>query len=162
VSDPVIQRPAGFTLLEVMIVIFLLGIILATAVPSINTALDEMKLDSAAQEVVSAIQYAQSLSVKEGIKYEVTFNLLLERMRCRDVSTSTIVFHPVTKKPFELLFTSTGQLQGVDIVSTTFTGNKVDFNSLGEPSESGAVYIGYAGLQKKITVDLPLGRVSVQ
>ena len=151
----------GFTLVEVITVVALLGIVLAVAVPSINSTLNEMKLDSAAQEVVSAIHYVQSLAIKEGVVYGVEFFPSEDRFRCYNVATDVTVFNPIDKKSYVVDFTGEGHLQGVTL-STTFSNMKAEFDSIGEANESGTVLLEYAGLQKTITVSAPIGRVTIQ
>ena len=148
----------GFTLVEVITVIALLGIVLAVAVPSINSTLNEMKLDSAAQEVVSAIHYVRSLAIKEGVVYGVKFTAGANKFNC--YKTGSII-NPFDKKPYVVDFDTEGHLQGVDIVSASFSAGKLTFDSIGEASESGTVLLEYAGLQKTITVSAPIGRVTV-
>ncbi len=151
---------SAFTLVEVMVVLFLLGIILAAAIPSMKSTADEMKIDAAAQEVVYAIQYIQSLSIKEGVVYGVKFFPGADSFRCYEKSSGDTIYHPIDKKPYIIDFD--GQLQGVDLVSTDLPSSKEEFNSLGEPSSGGSVILGYAGFQKTINVSAVTGMVSVQ
>ena len=154
----------GFTMVEVMVVLLILGIVSSVAVPAINGTLDEMKIDGAAREVVSAIYYVQSLAIKEGVIYGMEFFPATDSFRCYDKPTGTTLYNPVDKKPYVVDFTGDGYLQGVDIVSASFVpGNikSVTFNSLGEPDKFGSVVLGYRGYQKTINVSLPLGKVSV-
>ena len=90
---------SAFTLVEVMVVIFLLGIILAVAVPSMISTVDEMKIDAAAQEVVYAIQYVQSLSIKEAVVYGVQFYPGTDSFTCYDKATKGTIYNPIDKKP---------------------------------------------------------------
>ena len=152
---------SGFTLVELMIVVALLGIVLAIAVPSINSTLDEMKLDSAAQEIVTATHYVQSLAIKEGVEHGVQFLLLTDTFKCYRNVAGNIILNPINKKLFVVDFAAEGHLQGIDLVSTSLTGNRLEFSNLGEPSESGSILLGYAGFQKTITVSALLGKVSV-
>ena len=154
----------GFTMVEVIIVLLILGIISAVAVPSIKSSLDEIKLDGAAREIISAIYYAQSSAIKEGEDYKVNFNKVQERFKCDNVVTSLTTLHPVDRKPYNIDFKLAGQFQGVDIVTATFLpGNKTDvsFNSLGEPNRSGTVTLDYNGYQKTIGISGLLGEISV-
>lgn len=152
----------GFTLVEIVIVLLLLGIVSAVAVPSINSTLDTMKIDAAAREVVSAIQYAQSLAIKEGGVYGVKFSPLSNSFSCyKNVSGNTIL-NPLDKKAYVVDFDEEGHFQGIYLASVNFSSKREEFNSLGEPSESGSVILRYAGHQKTISVSMPLGNVSVQ
>lgn len=145
-----------------MIVVLLLGIVLAVAVPSINSTLDEIKLDGAAQEVVYAIQYVRSLSIKEGVVYGVEFFPTSNKIRCYEQTSDGTILNPLDKKPYVVDFDGEGYLHGVGIKAKFGKLGKVEFNSLGEPSNSRTVVLSYAGLQKTISVALPIGRVTVQ
>ena len=152
----------GFTLVEVIAVVALLGIVLAVAVPSINNTLNEIKLDGAAQEVVSAIHYVRSLAIKEGVDHRVRFFIAQELFRCGLQGAGNFIYNPLDKKLYFVDFTAEGPLKGVDIVSADFGGMPVvGFNSLGEPWAGGSVVLAYAGLQKTINVTAPIGKVSV-
>jgi type II secretory pathway pseudopilin PulG len=149
-------------MVEVIIVLLILGIVSAVAVPALNSSLDEMKLDAAAREVVSAIYYVQSLSIKEGVQHRVRFFITQEQFKCTRDIAGNFIYNPLDKKLYIVDFTAEGPLNGVDIVSSDFGGiPRVSFNSLGEPISGGTIVLGYAGLQKTINVTLPLGKVSV-
>ena len=65
---------SGFTLLEVLLTIALLAILAAALIPQFSSDLPE-RLDSAAQVVVSDLEYARSLAVANNSTYRVTFEL---------------------------------------------------------------------------------------
>lgn len=153
----------GFTLVEIMIVLLLLGIVLASAVPSMTSSMNEIKLDAAARETVTAIQYVQSLAVKEGVLHGILYSPSIDQYRCYKNITSNTIRDPLDKKSYVIDFSEEGTLQGVDLVSAHFGEmTKLTFNSLGEPSSGGTIVLGYAGLQKTIDISTPLGRVTVQ
>lgn len=52
----------GFTLIEMVLTIALLGIVTITAIPQINTSEQAVSLDTAARSVEADIKYAQSLA----------------------------------------------------------------------------------------------------
>jgi len=164
VCEGIKKISAGFTMVEMMLVLLLLGIVAAVAVPAMNSSLDEMKLDAAAREVVSAIQYCQSQAIKTGSDtYKVAFNESTDEFMCKE-DNSIVALHPLDKKPYKIQFNLEGHLQGVDIVSASFgssNGLAVKFNSLGETDDAGAAVLGYAGFQKTINVTAPIGKITV-
>ena len=60
----------GFTLIELMVTLTVLGIVLAWAIPSFNTILSNNRLETAAHELHGALQLARSEAVKrrEGVR----------------------------------------------------------------------------------------------
>ena len=61
----------GYTLLELIIVIALLGLLLAIAFPDMFTIRDRLTLQTTAQELESAIKLARQLSADEDREYVV-------------------------------------------------------------------------------------------
>jgi type IV fimbrial biogenesis protein FimT len=64
----------GFTLLELMIVVAIVGVLAVIAAPSFNDAMDERKLSAAVETIYSDIRYARSESIKRSIDVTVTFS----------------------------------------------------------------------------------------
>ena len=57
-------RPRGFTIIELMVVVAVAGILLATAVPSFTDATARARLEGAANELSVDLQYARSEAVR--------------------------------------------------------------------------------------------------
>lgn len=72
------RRNNGFTLIELILVILILGIIAGVAVPSIRGIIDETTLDAATQEVVDALKYARNLAIQENTTRLVDLNPSME------------------------------------------------------------------------------------
>ena len=58
------ERPGGFTLLDSLIVIAILGIIGMIVIPQFQGMIQETRLNEAAAELVSGMQYAGNLAVR--------------------------------------------------------------------------------------------------
>jgi type II secretion system protein H len=65
----------GFTLLELIVVLFLMTIILSLAGVFFSKALPSSKLDAAAREISATIREAKSLALTDGEKQTVTIDI---------------------------------------------------------------------------------------
>jgi type IV fimbrial biogenesis protein FimT len=66
-----VRRQSGFTLMELMVSITVLGILTALAVPSFTSMINRNRLATQSNELLSAIQYARMEAVRSNAK--VTF-----------------------------------------------------------------------------------------
>ena len=72
------QKNTGFTLLEAMIVVAIIGILAVLAVPSFSEQMKQQRLEGAAEGLVAALQNAKAEAVKSnqfvGIEFTPTAN----------------------------------------------------------------------------------------
>ena len=66
----------GFTLLELVLVLFLMGLIMGLALPFVVKTLDHVKLQSEARRIASAIQFARSEAISKKILFTVSIMFL--------------------------------------------------------------------------------------
>jgi len=106
-----LQKESGFTLVELVVIIIVLGIISAFALPRFFN-LDQYQQRAAYDEVASALRYAQKLAVGSGcdVRVDFTVNNAYALQQHRDDCTSgpftTIAGHPV----------NSGVVSGVNLV----------------------------------------------
>ncbi len=70
-----LSKPKGFTLIELFIVIFIIGIIAALSYPAISRWAVRWQLQSAARDVRSNFQFAKLAAVKDNMNCVIQFNL---------------------------------------------------------------------------------------
>jgi len=68
-----IEKGTGFTLIELMIVIAIMGIMAAIAVPSYQTFMAQRRLNGAARQVMSDLMNARMMAVTENRSVQATF-----------------------------------------------------------------------------------------
>ncbi len=64
----------GFTLMEMLIVLFIIGMISLLAVPAILTSIPDYRLRSAAMDLYSAMQRAKMLAIKTNSQHAIFFD----------------------------------------------------------------------------------------
>ena len=176
------HHTAGFTFIEVMIVLLLLGIFAMLGLPALNAAMGDFRLSGAAQEVVSALEFAQ-LSAISGRKTRVVIGENLDLIAVKqfnitadlfgggdelvdnDVESGTfeLMGYPMNKgTDYEIDFPDESRFQGVDITASDFNvGDPVIFDTLGAPSKGGTVTLALGGRQMVVTLDALTGKVTI-
>lgn len=177
------RAPAGFTLVELMIVFLVMGIIAAIGLPSLNGAVDEKQLSGAASEVVTALEFAQLTAMTEGGETRVSVDTAAETLTVEryvvsgdllsgasefdeaDVESGAYeaVPHPLERgEDYVVNLTGGSLFRGVDITSVDFSsGTTVSFSGLGAPSSGGTVTLSVGGSAMVVTVDSLSGKVTV-
>lgn len=67
------NESAGFTLVELMVILIVLGIMLAIALPNVQNTLDIYRVKSAASEISSSIRNTQQESITQEVRHSILF-----------------------------------------------------------------------------------------
>ena len=177
------KRSGGFTLVDLLAVVLILGIIGTIGLPSINAALEDYRLSGAIEEIVTALEYARAVAINSGSetrvtidntadtvlveKFVITANLLGIETTLPEADVEggsyTVMELPMNRgTDYYISFSDDERFDGVDITSSSFgAGNLVIFSALGTPSDGGTVTLTSTNRQAVITVDTLTGRVTV-
>ncbi len=71
-----IKKKNGFTLLEIVVVVCLIGIVSAISAPGLMRAIPGVALKSAANDLLSDMRFARSLAVRNQENVTITFDLV--------------------------------------------------------------------------------------
>ena len=168
----------GFSLLDLLIVIMILGILGVFLAPQLHSRLNEARLNEATGELVSGLHYAQSLAVTHQRPFGLAANVADNWFRVFDHQYRTdanphhsetppvdgygVVLNPVDKNWYMLDFDTTPRYEGVSIDSAPASGGMISFYPAGHSAVSDSVFVlGFEGEQRTITVDGTTGRISV-
>lgn len=122
------MKNKGFTLLELMIVVAIIGIFIVAAAPKMGGSKNDFKLYTTARNLVADIRYAQELSISTKDNHIVVFNSDENWYKIRNVTTSKTI------KRVE--FSGGITYEKMVDSSDNSIGEGIVFDSTGKPYES--------------------------
>jgi type II secretion system protein H len=178
-ARPAILHPqSGFSLLDLVIVIVILGILGTIAVPQFHSMMGARRLNAASGELVSALQYARNLAVKYqrpfGLRANVGGNWFCvyddqyktdshpHHNDVPPVDANGVVLNPLDKTWYVIDYDTMDTYEGVNMTSAP-AGNTVCFYPDGHSSSANSTFVlSHAGDQRTITINGTTGRIHVQ
>jgi prepilin-type N-terminal cleavage/methylation domain-containing protein len=138
----------GFTLVEMLIVIAILGIVLGIAAPNFTRYRDNANLKEAARDISSDIQLYKQRAIAENTNYEITFS-----GNTYDVNKGAT---PVVRGK------RIGANNAAIVISSPYPGGKIELETRGTLKPSGELRLKHSrrGSEATITTSLT-GRVRV-
>ena len=158
----------------------ILGILGLLVIPRFQSMAAETRLNEAAMELVSALQYSAGLAIQYrrpfGLKADVSGNWFrvfdtapypdssasIRLNNIPPVNADDVVINPIDKTWYEIDYDTLNIYAGVTLV-TVPTGAELRFYADGHSSSADNTFsLTCAGMQKTITVNGTTGRISVQ
>jgi Tfp pilus assembly protein FimT len=172
-------RNKGFTLLDMVLVVMILGILGMIVIPQFHSMVTEARLNEATGELVSGLQYAGSLAVQHqrpfGVKASVAgnwFRVFDDQYKADSnphydsdppVDAYGVVLNPIDKKWYTKDFDTMKTYEGLKITSVP-VGDEIYFYPDGHSSSSSdtTFVLTFGGEQRTVTVKWMTGRISVE
>lgn len=158
-----LNATAGFTLIEAMIVVVIIGIFASMAGPAFTNYIPKMKLRADAREKTNYLRQARSRAISENGQYGIYFDtdsneikffedLLSPELATYDESGDSLVMDPISCE------------SNVMLSNSTFTSNVVVFYSNGSASTSGQIDLVDSESGDSYTIDVlaSTGRIKLQ
>ena len=131
-----VNRNRGFTLMEVLVVIAILGILAAASIPAFSVWLPNYRLKRASSDLYSNMQLARMVAIKQNQNCSINFSTGPDQYTISTVSLSFSKTVALSEYGSGIQFNGpTGQ---------TFATSTLTFNSRGT-SNSGYVYLSNQG-----------------
>lgn len=138
----------GFSLVELVLVIAIIGVLSAIALPRFNGTMARNRLQSAAQRVAADLNLAQRQARLSSGRRKVVFLPTTNAYRVPGVAHP---FHPTLTYEVQL----DEEPYGVQIAAVDFDGDaEVIFNGFGEPDSGGTVVLASGGYQMTVVLNM--------
>lgn len=158
VDDKTRKKPGGFdgfTLLEVIVVVVILGIAALIAIPMFAGAAD-MQVRAASNRIAADLDYAKGLAITYQKPYSVVFNTGSESYEIVDEDGDPVDNPVRTGVPYTINFATDSNFSQVNIATVAFNSamtHTITFDYLGSP---------YAGTTTDSANALNSGRITLR
>lgn len=144
----------GFTLIEVICVVAIMGVAAAMIVPTVGSSLDRWAVRSAAQQIVIGIRQARQTAITLG--REVKMELYRDgkyKIREYDVSKPSLETVYLDDRLDSITSNFEDDLYNIEVIG---------FNADGRPKQGGTITLKEGAQQMEITVLPVTGRVRIK
>jgi prepilin-type N-terminal cleavage/methylation domain-containing protein len=150
------RRGAGFSLIELVVVLMILSVLGGIAIPRYTASLTLYRTQAAAQRIAGDINLAQWQAKISSAGQTVVFSTAGNSYTLPGVAglpgTTAAYTVKLAADPYD-----------ATMVSAMFgTGSTLTYDRFGQPSAGGTVVVGCGSFQSTITVDPNTGKASVQ
>ncbi|MFQ6084059.1 MAG: GspH/FimT family pseudopilin [Candidatus Aminicenantia bacterium] len=157
------KQNKGFTLIETLIILAILGVMLALGYPAIRTNLEKRKLDDTGREILTTLQRAKFQAIRNKTIYSVSFDLAQNSWTLSVYNYTTSQWDIILTKQIPSPLTIDNiSLPDPDTLEAINVDDQVVFNSLGFADREGTITLQNPNLTHYVGVeDLRLIRVMI-
>jgi type IV fimbrial biogenesis protein FimT len=146
------RKTDGFTMLEILTVLVIIGIIAAMAMPQFDTTVKKVRFKSASNTILSGLRLARSSAISERAQYGVNVDGTNNMISVfKDLSSpGTFSFDPQDSVIFEDSLS-----RGIETLGSDFVNDLVFFFPDGTASSSGNIY-GYSSFTPTLQANMQI------
>ena len=172
------DRSSGFTLIEILIIVMIMGIFGMASIPALKSVLGDSKLSSAGRIMVAGIEYTANLSIRYQRPFQFEADTNTNSFQIKDtapypdstsgtirlnnlppVNDDDIIFNTLSGTWYVVDFATTGNFDGVSIDSGPAA---LTFYPDGHSTYADSLYVlSFGQRSNTITVNGISGRISV-
>jgi prepilin-type N-terminal cleavage/methylation domain-containing protein len=156
-----IQPDTGFTLIEILLVVAIIGILALIMIPTFSSHEDEQKLTMATTELVDGLRYARSEAISSGNNHQVIINKAINEFKLIDsTNPKNLIYHPASKKDYSVSFSDSSPFSGVDIAGTNTMS--ITFYANGLTDADAKICLNYGVYTTNLFVDSMTGNIDIE
>jgi len=150
------QASGGFSLLELVVVLSIMAILAAVAVPRYGKAIQRYRTEMAARRVASDLTFARRRATISSTAQAIDFNASTEQYQMPGVKDMRDASSDYTVR-------LSGSPYNAEIVSASFNGDgEVVFDGYGVPDSGGTIVVGIGDYTKTIVLSADSGKAEIQ
>lgn len=141
----------GFSLVELIMVLVILALLSAVAVPRTGNMLRRSRLDLASRRLLADLQLTRSQAIRDSAERKLMLDLSLQQY--------TMPQHGGTNRTHTVAL-NVSPYEGVRLVGSSFNPPEVIFNRLGLPQSGGTIMLQAGSEIVTITISSTTGRAT--
>ena len=149
----------GFTLVEVVATLLVIGILAAAAAPRYTDAKLRFQVKAAAQHIRSDLELARSTARVAGVTTSATFDVAANRY-----TLSGVTHLDRSGTPYIIDLALTGYAASLASVALgpSGTATAISFDMHGRPDAGGTIVVSTGSEQRTLQIDAITGRITIQ
>ncbi|MHC4400342.1 MAG: GspH/FimT family pseudopilin [Planctomycetota bacterium] len=152
------RKPAGFTYIELVMVVLIIGILAAATVPSYHRSLSYHRVESAARRVQADLELARKRAMTSSTRQMVAFAVASDRYVLSGVDDLNHAAGAYEVRLSEPPY-------AVSLTAAEFAGagdTDVEFNGFGVPDSGGTITMQSGTQHRSVVLDAETGKTSIQ